>query len=124
MDNEVPVEAIESKKPVEVTAEDLADEEWGPVKEKKKDKKGKSKKGKQLQDEGEEEEEKGTLAITCHSSIYAHTSLLAVADVTPAVTATSGAKDEVDDEEEVEEPGVKVLSKKEKEKLKKEREKV
>ncbi|KAF8169499.1 hypothetical protein BJ912DRAFT_933806 [Pholiota molesta] len=57
--NEVPVEAIESKKPVEVTAEDLADEEWGPVKEKKKDKKGKSKKGKQLQDEGEEEEEKG-----------------------------------------------------------------
>jgi hypothetical protein len=61
--NEVPVEAIEAKKPVEVTAEDLADEEWGPVKEKKKDKKGKSKKGKQLQDEGEEEEEKGTLAI-------------------------------------------------------------
>jgi hypothetical protein len=62
-------------------------------------------------------------SLYCHAWIYAHTSLLAVADVAPAVTATSGAKDDVDDEE-VEEPGVKVLSKKEKEKLKKEREKV
>jgi len=35
---------VSSKQPVEVTAEDLADEEWGPVKEKKKkDKKGKKK---------------------------------------------------------------------------------
>jgi translation initiation factor 5B len=44
-----------SKKPVEVTAEDLADEEWGPVKEKaKKGKKGKAKKGK-VQEESEDE---------------------------------------------------------------------
>lgn len=35
-----------AKKPVEVTADDLADEEWGPVKGKgKKAKKGKGKKG-------------------------------------------------------------------------------
>lgn len=44
-----------SKQPVEVTAEDLADEEWGPVKEKKKkDKKGK-KKGKATVGDDEEE---------------------------------------------------------------------
>lgn len=43
-----------SKQAIEVTAEDLADEEWGPVKEKKKDKKGK-KKGKVAVDEEEEE---------------------------------------------------------------------
>lgn len=36
-----PVEDLESKKPVEVTAEDLADEEWGPANEKSKGKKGK-----------------------------------------------------------------------------------
>lgn len=43
---------------MEVTAEDLADEEWGPVKEKKKkDKKGKGKKGKQ---EDEDEADKST----------------------------------------------------------------
>ena len=44
-----------SKQAVEVTAEVLADEEWGPVKEKKnKDKKGK-KKGKAAAEEEEEE---------------------------------------------------------------------
>lgn len=49
---------VESKKPIEVTAESLADEEWGPVKEKKKkDKKGKGKKGKQVEDEDDEEGE-------------------------------------------------------------------
>jgi translation initiation factor 5B len=49
-----------SKKPVEVTAEDLADEEWGPVKEKvKKGKKGKGKKAK-AQDESEDEAKIGT----------------------------------------------------------------
>ncbi|KAF8966419.1 hypothetical protein BDZ97DRAFT_1903742 [Flammula alnicola] len=103
-ENESPAATIESKKPVEVTAEDLADEEWGPVHEKKKEKKGKGKKGKQ-EEEDEKEEEKVN------------------DDVAPAPTATPGVKDEGDDEE-VEEPGTKVLSKKEKEKLKKEREKV
>lgn len=45
-----------SKGPIEVTADDLADEEWGPVKEKKnKDKKGKGKKSKG-KDEGEEKD--------------------------------------------------------------------
>ena len=43
---------------MEMTAEDLADEEWGPVKEKgKKGKKGKGKKGKAQADEDEEEAE-------------------------------------------------------------------
>lgn len=46
-------EVAASKKPVEVTAEDLADEEWGPVKGKKA-KKGKAKKGKK--DEEDEED--------------------------------------------------------------------
>ena len=42
-----------------MTAEELADEEWGPVKEKsKKAKKGKGKKGKKDEDEEEEEEKK------------------------------------------------------------------
>lgn len=45
-----------SKKPVEVTAEDLADEEWGPVKEKgKKGKKGSAKKGKAKEDNSDDE---------------------------------------------------------------------
>ncbi|KAJ7229099.1 hypothetical protein GGX14DRAFT_539035 [Mycena pura] len=47
--------AVVSKKPLEMTAEDLADEEWGPVKDKgKKSKKGKAKKGKA---QGEDEDE-------------------------------------------------------------------
>jgi hypothetical protein len=49
-------EVLVAKKPVEVTAEDLADEEWGPVKDKgKKVKKGKGKKGK-AQDESDNDE--------------------------------------------------------------------
>jgi translation initiation factor 5B len=46
---EVDGEGMTPKKPVGVTAEDLADEEWGPVRDKdkgKKTKKGKGKKGK------------------------------------------------------------------------------
>lgn len=42
-----------AKQAVEVTAEDLADEEWGPVTEKKKGKKSK-KKGKAAEDQDEE----------------------------------------------------------------------
>ena len=47
---------VEAKGPTEVTAEDLADEEWGPVKAKAKGKKGKKEKSKT--EEGEKEEEK------------------------------------------------------------------
>lgn len=48
-----------SKGPVQMTAEELADEEWGPAKEKgKKGKKGKGKKGKKDESEDEEEEKK------------------------------------------------------------------
>jgi len=65
--NEDPSNSMESKQPVEVTAEALAEEEWGPVKEKKKDKKGKGKKGKGIEDEEEvkvtEEQGMVTLAL-------------------------------------------------------------
>ncbi|KJA21714.1 hypothetical protein HYPSUDRAFT_140306 [Hypholoma sublateritium FD-334 SS-4] len=115
-DDEVPAEATESKNPVEVTAEDLADEEWGPVKDKKKkDKKGKGKKGKQQDGNEDEEKEAGK-----EEEGASH---MMKGDAAPAAAATSVDKDEGDNEE-VEEPGTKVLSKKEKEKLKKEREKV
>ncbi|KIM45784.1 hypothetical protein M413DRAFT_440821 [Hebeloma cylindrosporum] len=106
--NEDPSNSTESKKPVEVTAEDLADEEWGPVKDKKKkDKKGKGKKVKEIEEEEEVElvEEKD------------------VVEPAPTSAATSGNKVEAADDEEPEEGGPKILSKKEKEKLKKEREK-
>lgn len=49
----------DAKKPIEVTAEDLADEEWGPAKEKNKGKKGK--KGKATKDDGEEEAKQETI---------------------------------------------------------------
>ncbi|KAF7330874.1 Tr-type G domain-containing protein [Mycena venus] len=106
--------AAVSKKPVEVTAEDLADEEWGPVKEKvKKGKKAKGKKAK-AQDDSEDE---AKVDETEPSPAPASASALAPAEA-PA------PKEADDDEDAPEEPGVKVLSKKEKEKLKKEREKV
>ncbi|RDB15518.1 Eukaryotic translation initiation factor 5B [Hypsizygus marmoreus] len=98
--------ASTSKGPIQVTAEDLADEEWGPVKEKKKKDKKKGKKGKAQDDEDEKkedekaEEEKSTPA--------------------PAESATLPKDDGASDAEEA---GAKILSKKEKEKLKKEREK-
>ncbi|PPQ81088.1 hypothetical protein CVT25_014551 [Psilocybe cyanescens] len=102
-------ENAQSKKPIEVTAEDLADEEWGPVKEKKKkDKKGKGKKGKQQDDEEEEKEEKQEDKEV---------------DAAPTEPAATPASKEDGDDEDQNEPGTKVLSKKEKEKLKKEREK-
>ncbi|KAF9057320.1 hypothetical protein BJ165DRAFT_1520712 [Panaeolus papilionaceus] len=100
LDNaDVDVSAADSKKPVEVTAEELADEEWGPVKEKKK--KGKAKKEKPVEDE-QEPEVKSEAA-------------------TPAREATPAPANE--DEAEPEDSGPKILSKKEKEKLKKEKEK-
>lgn len=44
-----------TKGPVEVNADDLADEEWGPVKEKgKKSKKDKKKKGQEKEENGDE----------------------------------------------------------------------
>lgn len=45
-ENEPVTESVQPKGPIEVTAEDLADEEWGPVKDKK-GKKGKGKKAKE-----------------------------------------------------------------------------
>lgn len=99
-------DAAESKGPVQVTADDLADEEWGPVKEKKKGKKDKKKKGKAAKDEEEDEEEK------------------ADGEAPAAETAPAKAEDDAaEDEEGGEDGGPKVLSKKEKEKQKKEREK-
>ncbi|KAK7471227.1 eukaryotic translation initiation factor 5B [Stygiomarasmius scandens] len=109
-DEGVDGEAHDDKKPVEVTAEDLADEEWGPVKEKgKKGKKGKAKKGKAQQAEEAEEDEELSLAKAEES--------------TPVEVEKT--EPTVKDDENAEDGGgeVKILSKKEKEKLKKEREK-
>ncbi|CAE6451660.1 unnamed protein product [Rhizoctonia solani] len=84
------------KAPVEMTAEDLADEEWGPVKGKKdKGKKGKKKGAAKAEDKDEAEAEPA------------------------AVEATRGEEDEQGDDGE----GGKILTKKEKEKLKKDKEK-
>ncbi|KAJ7762728.1 hypothetical protein DFH07DRAFT_956629 [Mycena maculata] len=106
--------SVASKKPVEVTAEDLADEEWGPVKEKvKKGKKGKAKKGK-AQDESEDE-------AKIDEAEPAPAPAAAPAPSAPDAPAPKEADD--DDDDAPEDTGVKVLSKKEKEKLKKEREK-
>ncbi|KAJ7499438.1 hypothetical protein FB451DRAFT_1205448 [Mycena latifolia] len=108
--------AAVSKKPVEVTAEDLADEEWGPVKEKvKKGKKGKAKKGK-AQDESEDEAK-----IDEVEAAPAPAPAPAQTPSTPDAPAPKEAED--DDDDAAEDTGPKVLSKKEKEKLKKEREK-
>jgi hypothetical protein len=57
--------ASNPKVAVEVTAEDLADEEWGPVKEKKKkEKKGQAKKSKQQDDEEEKEKTSRFLGLS------------------------------------------------------------
>ncbi|TFK43116.1 hypothetical protein BDQ12DRAFT_596557 [Crucibulum laeve] len=100
-----------SKGPVQVTADDLADEEWGPVKEKKKkDKKGKGKKGKTVDEEEEEEEEPAAETVASTAPVV----------LEPRAPAAVEAEDVDEGGDEL---GVKILSKKEKEKLKKEREK-
>lgn len=53
---------------MEVTADDLADEEWGPVKGKK-GKKGKGKKGKAAQDDEDEDAAPGTSTHRRHSPV-------------------------------------------------------
>ena len=57
LDEEEAAEAPVDKGPVQMTAEELADEEWGPVKDKKKGKKGK--KGGKDADEEQPETPKG-----------------------------------------------------------------
>ncbi|KAG6845831.1 hypothetical protein H0H87_002519 [Tephrocybe sp. NHM501043] len=102
-------EPVESKGPITATADDL-DDEWGPVKEKKKkDKKGKSKKGGKAQEEDEEEKEENAAEQSIPD--------------TPAELETASPAPTKDVAEEADEGGPKILSKKEKEKLKKEREK-
>ena len=99
----------ESKTPVEATADDLADETWN-----KKGKKGKA------DIVGEESEVKGMHSFI---RVLLYFPLTPVEDETP-VDLPDPKPQEKDNLEEGEEPGVKILSKKEKEKLKKEREKV
>ncbi|KAG5643584.1 hypothetical protein DXG03_000637 [Asterophora parasitica] len=107
-DGETPAEP---QGPVTVTADDL-DDEWGPVKDKKKkDKKGKGKKGKAQVDDEEEEAETEEKPDASEK-------------VAPAPAAAEpSAPPQEDDAEEADDAGPKILSKKEKEKLKKEREK-
>jgi translation initiation factor 5B len=98
-----------SKTPVEATADDLADETWN----------NKGKKGK-ADVVGEESEVKGMYSLI---RVLLYFPLTPFEDET-AVVLPDPKPQEEDNLEEGEEPGVKILSKKEKEKLKKEREKV
>ena len=61
LDEDEGLEAPADKGPVQMTAEELADEGWGPVKDKKKGKKGK-KGGKAAEDE-EPEKSNGGLSL-------------------------------------------------------------
>ncbi|KAI0034407.1 hypothetical protein K488DRAFT_84025 [Vararia minispora EC-137] len=100
--------SVVSKAPVEMTAEELADEEWGPAKEKgKKGKKGKGKKG----NVGAEED-----TTPAEAPLETKEGGPAPASA-PAPVADADGDDAVDDE------APKILSKKEKERLKKEKEK-
>ncbi|EKM59530.1 uncharacterized protein PHACADRAFT_250096 [Phanerochaete carnosa HHB-10118-sp] len=102
-DSEDVTEAADAKQPVKVTAEDLADEEWGPVKGKK----GKKGRGSKVKSDDQAEDE--------------------IREASPAPAprieeADSQGAEQVEEAEE-EDTGPKLLSKKEKERLKKEREK-
>ncbi|KAH7344044.1 hypothetical protein B0J17DRAFT_645130 [Rhizoctonia solani] len=98
------------KAPVEMTAEDLADEEWGPAKGKKdKGKKGK-KKGVKAEEKDEAEDEPAPAEAT-------------PVETKPAPVEVPAEADGEDDEQGDAEEGGKILTKKEKEKLKKEKEK-
>ncbi|KAG9317065.1 hypothetical protein JVU11DRAFT_1252 [Chiua virens] len=102
--------AVMEKAPVEMTADDLADEEWGPSKDNgNKSKKGKGKKGKAQNEEDEEAPEEP--APTVLSAPEAQSS-----EPQPEENGDNDAGEELDS-------GPKILTKKEKEKLKKEREK-
>ncbi|KAL6297969.1 hypothetical protein BKA93DRAFT_107987 [Sparassis latifolia] len=98
------------KKPVEMTADDLADEEWGPAKGKgKKAKKSKGKKGKTPDEDLDQEPAAAESEVAPEEAV---------------APAPAEPKDEDEaDEDAGDDAGPKVLSKKEKEKLKKEREK-
>ena len=109
------------KKPVEMTADDLADEEWGPVKTKAQArKKSKIKESRVDQAPGTWDGVLiGFVISLFKDTIAVEGELISVqiADAVPLTTAEVEA-------EAPEEGGTKILSKKEKEKLKKEREKV
>ncbi|KAH0839540.1 hypothetical protein J3R83DRAFT_425 [Lanmaoa asiatica] len=99
---------VKEKALVEMTADDLADEEWGPSKDKgKKGKKGKGKKGKGQNEEDEEVPD-------------AHTPTISPAPQVPSAEPQENGDADADEDADA---GPKVLTKKEKEKLKKEREK-
>ena len=109
------------KSGVTVTADDLAEEEWGPVKEKGKVKKGKAKKSKA--EDGDE------TAGVCQPVYWLSCSDCSSAPEASQPEPTTGdptpGPDEANDAEDAEEgEGPKILSKKEKERLKKEKEKV
>jgi translation initiation factor 5B len=106
-----------SKAPVELTAEEVIEEEWGPVKEKKK----KDKKGKASPDASDEDDEREGLHPL---PFFPLLSVDALADDPVPSESQATLERGNKNPNEIDESGVKVLSKKEKEKLKKEREKV
>jgi translation initiation factor 5B len=67
-----------AKKPVEMTADDLADEEWGPVKDKKKPKKDKKKDKKKGKAQDEDEDEDGEAGKVAGMSIWHFTSYISI----------------------------------------------
>ncbi|KAJ1308396.1 hypothetical protein OPQ81_004102 [Rhizoctonia solani] len=104
-------DTVTPKAPVEMTAEDLADEEWGPAKGKKdKGKKGKKKGAAKAQEKDEAEGEPAAEEA-------------APTETKPAPVEAPVEADGEDDEHGDGEEGGKILTKKEKEKLKKEKEK-
>jgi len=118
--------AIVEKAPVEMTADDLADDEWGPSKDKgKKGKKGKGKKGKAQNEEEEAAPDNISASVTLNldPSQGADKSTPTISSA-PQVPSAEPQEDGDNDADEDADAGPKVLTKKEKEKLKKEREKV
>jgi translation initiation factor 5B len=100
-----------SKAP-EFTADEQIEDEWGPVKEKKK--------GKVKTDARVEDDEQNGLS----TRIYLITFLDALPEDPTTAEPQTTLERENENPDEVDESNIKVLSKKEKEKLKKEREKV
>ena len=114
------------KGPIEMTAEDLADEEWGPVGEQAK--KGKKAKGKKAKADGDDGISTPSECILfkwlSNKLLTANIYIIAVQETDEPQATPVAPPRQGEDEEDAPETGTKILSKKEKEKLKKEREKV
>jgi translation initiation factor 5B len=97
-----------AKKPLEVTAEDMTDEDWGPVKGKK----GKKGKGKNVKAEVENDEQPSLYQL--HSAHLGISDLwMSIAVLRESGSPSVAAPQVENGEDESKEPDAKVLSKKE-----------